>query len=140
MIAGLSKAIIFYLAPILSLTSILLAFFAFLAPVLLFHGQIALLVVSPSSSLSDPESKTGNIDGPTLFLGPLGSSCISNSSCSLLTRCIKALALALITTEMLPALFPLYLRNTVRAFNRAPHYMLNPPQTYLRCRATRLIF
>lgn len=73
MIAGLSKAIILYLAPILSLTSILLAFFAFLAPVLLFHGQIALLVVSPSSSLSDPESKTGNIDGPTLFLGPLGS-------------------------------------------------------------------
>ncbi|THH15982.1 hypothetical protein EW146_g4584 [Bondarzewia mesenterica] len=73
MIAGLSKAITLYLAPVLSLTSIILAMFAFLAPVVLLHSQVALLIVSPSSTSTNPGSDKSGIDGPTLFLGPLGS-------------------------------------------------------------------
>jgi len=72
MIAGLSKAVTLYLSPILALTSILLVLFAFLAPSVLLHSQVALLVVSPSLDLTNPKSSSG-VDGPTLFLGALGS-------------------------------------------------------------------
>ncbi|KAJ3479929.1 hypothetical protein NLI96_g8717 [Meripilus lineatus] len=72
MIAGLSKAINQYLAPLLSLTSILLILFAFLAPTVMLEGKVALLTVGPSTSLTQPGS-SGSIDGPSVFLGPLGS-------------------------------------------------------------------
>ncbi|KAI0067695.1 hypothetical protein BV25DRAFT_850876 [Artomyces pyxidatus] len=72
MIAGLSKAVTLYLAPLLSLASILLLLFAFFAPTVLLHTQVALLVVSPSLSLTNPSASQG-VDGPTLFLGALGS-------------------------------------------------------------------
>ncbi|RPD82584.1 hypothetical protein L226DRAFT_607687 [Lentinus tigrinus ALCF2SS1-7] len=63
MIAGLSKAFNLYLAPVLSLTAFILILFSYLAPVILFPDQVALLTVSPSE---------GN-DGPSVFLGALGS-------------------------------------------------------------------
>lgn len=71
MIAGLSKAVILYLTPVLLLTALLLSLFAYLAPVIMLHGQVALLTVTPSMSLTQPESSQG-IDGPSLFLGMLG--------------------------------------------------------------------
>jgi hypothetical protein len=72
MIAGLSKAVTLYLAPILSLTSLLLVLFAYTAPTLLLHSKVALLVVSPSLELTNSSSSQG-VDGPTVFLGALGS-------------------------------------------------------------------
>ncbi|KAH9982502.1 hypothetical protein BGW80DRAFT_1433862 [Lactifluus volemus] len=71
MIAGLSKSVTLYLAPVLSLTSLFLILFAYAAPALLLHSKVALLVVSPSSMLMNSSSRA--IDGPTVFLGALGS-------------------------------------------------------------------
>ncbi|KAI0778154.1 hypothetical protein BD413DRAFT_507153 [Trametes elegans] len=72
MIAGLSKAINLYLAPLLSLTSFILILFAYLAPTILFPTQVALLTVSPSLELTERHSSQG-VDGPSVFLGALGS-------------------------------------------------------------------
>jgi len=72
MIAGLSKTVTLYLAPVLSLTSLLLILFAYTAPTLLLHSKVALLVVSPSLELTNSSSSQG-VDGPTVFLGALGS-------------------------------------------------------------------
>lgn len=71
MIAGLSKAVTLYLAPVLSLTAILLSLFAFLAPAVMLHDQVALLTVTPSVSLTQPTSSQG-VDGASVFLGALG--------------------------------------------------------------------
>jgi hypothetical protein len=73
MIANLSKAATLYLAPVLSLTSLLLILFAYTAPVILLHSRVALLVVSPSLQLTNSSSPQ-EIDGPTVFLGALGNS------------------------------------------------------------------
>jgi len=73
MINGLSKAINQYLAPLLSLTSFLLVLFAYLAPVIMLQTKVALLTVTPSASLTQPAGDAGNIDGPSIFLGALGS-------------------------------------------------------------------
>jgi hypothetical protein len=72
MIAGLSKTVTLYLAPVLSLTALILLLFAYTAPTILLHSRVALLVVSPSLQLADPSSSQG-VDGPTLFLGALGN-------------------------------------------------------------------
>ena len=77
MIAGLSKAVTLYLAPVLSLTSLLLILFAYTAPTLLLHSKVALLVVSPSLELTNSSSSQG-VDGPTVFLGALGT-CLRSS-------------------------------------------------------------
>jgi len=72
MIAGLSKAVTLYLAPVLALTAILLTLFALLAPTLLLNDQVALLTVTPSTALLQPRSSNSTIDGPSIFLGVLG--------------------------------------------------------------------
>jgi len=72
MIANVSKAATLYLAPVLSLTSLLLILFAYTAPVILLHSRVALLVVSPSLQLTNSSSPQ-EIDGPTVFFGALGS-------------------------------------------------------------------
>ncbi|KDQ63720.1 hypothetical protein JAAARDRAFT_29746 [Jaapia argillacea MUCL 33604] len=72
MIADLSKFITLYFAPVLSLTALLLSLFAYLSPTLVFQSQVSLLTVAPSLSLTNPQATQG-IDGPTLFLGALGS-------------------------------------------------------------------
>jgi hypothetical protein len=73
MIAGLSKAVTLYLAPILSLTAILLSLFAYLAPAVMLHDRVSLLSVTPSSALTQPHGSSKGVDGPSLFLGALGS-------------------------------------------------------------------
>ncbi|PSR72386.1 hypothetical protein PHLCEN_2v11729 [Hermanssonia centrifuga] len=73
MIAGLSKAINQYLAPLLALTSLLLVIFAYLAPSVMLQTQVALLTVTPSISLTQPQGNGQSIDGPSIFLGALGS-------------------------------------------------------------------
>ncbi|EIM92447.1 uncharacterized protein STEHIDRAFT_136335 [Stereum hirsutum FP-91666 SS1] len=73
MIAGVSKAVTLYLSPILALTSLFLIMFAYLAPTVLLHDRVALLVVSPSTTLTTNSTSSSNIDGPTVFLGALGS-------------------------------------------------------------------
>ncbi|RDB28799.1 hypothetical protein Hypma_015489 [Hypsizygus marmoreus] len=71
MIAGLSKAVVLYLAPLLTLTTIVLSVIVFLSPVIILHDQVALLTVTPLKGL----------DGPSVFLGLLGScSRLSNSA------------------------------------------------------------
>ncbi|KAJ7181697.1 hypothetical protein C8R43DRAFT_869900 [Mycena crocata] len=71
MIAGLSKATTLYLAPVLTLTAILLSLFAYLAPVLILQDKVALLTVIPSTALVQNVSRS--VDGPSLYLGVLGS-------------------------------------------------------------------
>ncbi|KAJ6610028.1 hypothetical protein B0H10DRAFT_2061674 [Mycena sp. CBHHK59/15] len=71
MIAGLSKAITLYLAPVLTIAAILLSLFAYLAPVLIFQDKVALLSVTPSTVLVQNSSHP--VDGPSVFLGTLGS-------------------------------------------------------------------
>jgi len=70
MISALSKSATLYLAPLLALTALLLSLFSFLAPVVLLHDRVALLTVTPSTSLSS--NQTTNVDGPSVFLGALG--------------------------------------------------------------------
>ena len=74
MIDLLSTIVILYLAPLLSLTAILLCLFSYLSPVVMLHSQVSLLTVRPSLFLTP--NKTGNVDGPTVLLGALGSSCL----------------------------------------------------------------
>jgi hypothetical protein len=72
MIAGLSKAVTLYLSPVLCLTAVLLSLFAFLAPAAMLHDQVALLTVTPSLQLVQAGPQK-DIDGPSVFLGALGS-------------------------------------------------------------------
>lgn len=71
MIAGLSKAITLYLSPLLALTALVLSLLAFLAPTFLLHDQVALLTVTPSTSLTQSGSSS-SVDGPSVFMGVLG--------------------------------------------------------------------
>lgn len=71
MIAGLSKAVLLYLAPILALTATILSVFTLLAPVLLLHDQVALLTVTPSTLLIQT-GPSKDVEGASLFLGFLG--------------------------------------------------------------------
>lgn len=77
MISNLSKVATLYLAPVLSLTSLILILFAYTAPTIILHSRVALLVVSPSLELTNSSSSRG-IDGPTVFLGALGDSHLHN--------------------------------------------------------------
>ncbi|KAH9944409.1 uncharacterized protein BXZ73DRAFT_39964 [Epithele typhae] len=72
MLNGVTKAVNLYLIPLLSLTSFILILFTYLAPVILFPGQVSLLSVTPSTALTDSRSSDG-VDGPSVFLGALGS-------------------------------------------------------------------
>ncbi|EKM61002.1 uncharacterized protein PHACADRAFT_247290 [Phanerochaete carnosa HHB-10118-sp] len=74
MITGLTKFINLYLAPVLSLTSVALIILAYFAPSLVFPAKVALLTVIPSTSLTQPTDTSGvDADGPSVFLGALGS-------------------------------------------------------------------
>jgi len=73
MLNQLSNAVALYLAPILSLTAVLLSLFSYLSPAVMLHTQVSLLVVKPSLLLLPNPSKD-KIDGPSVFLGPLGTS------------------------------------------------------------------
>lgn len=77
MIAGLSKAITLYLAPVLMLTSILLSLFAYLAPVLMLQTRVSLMSVVPSTKLTDGDGS--DVDGPSVFMGALGSCSRTNN-------------------------------------------------------------
>jgi len=71
MIHGFSKFAVLYLAPVLMLTALFLSLLAFLAPSVMLHDQVALLTVIPSTVLTNPQAQAN--DGPSLFLGALGS-------------------------------------------------------------------
>jgi len=79
MISGLSKAVTLYLAPLLALTAIILSALAYLAPTLLLHDQVALLTVFPSTGLVQNGSSQ-DLDGPSVFLGALGSCARASNS------------------------------------------------------------
>jgi hypothetical protein len=104
MIAGLSKAVTLYLAPILSLTAILLSLFAFLAPAVMLHDRVSLLSVTPSSALTQPRGSSKGIDGPSLFLGALGS-CSKNDNKGDITCTIPSLS-PIYDTHALPGNAP----------------------------------
>lgn len=70
MIAGLSKAVSLYLAPMLCLTAIVLTLVSLLAPSLILHDQVAFLTVVPSTALQGPS--TAQVDGPSVYIGVLG--------------------------------------------------------------------
>jgi hypothetical protein len=78
MIAGLSKAVSLYLAPLLCLTAIVLTLLSLLAPSLILHNQVAFLTVLPSTALQGPSSAT--VDGPSIYMGVLGSCAQKNNA------------------------------------------------------------
>jgi len=100
MIAGLSKAVTLYLAPLLSLTALLLSLFAFISPVLVFSNQVSLLSVTPSTSLKQPGGST-NVDGPTVRLGALGSCSRPNNDSPL--NCTSAVLDPVYDLSVLPS-------------------------------------
>lgn len=71
MIAGLSKFAILYISPLLALAAVILSFIAFLSPITLLHDQVALITITPSTSLIQTGSSQ-DVDGPSVFLGLLG--------------------------------------------------------------------
>ncbi|KAF7310941.1 hypothetical protein HMN09_00637400 [Mycena chlorophos] len=71
MITGISKATTLYLAPVVTLTAIVLSVLVFMAPVLVLQDKVALLTVTPSTELVQNASHA--VDGPTVFLGTLGA-------------------------------------------------------------------
>jgi len=112
MIAGVSKAITLYLAPVLSLTSLLLILFSYLAPSVMLSGRVALLTVTPSSVLVQSNSSQG-LDGPSVFMGALGS--CSRSSNEVGLNCTY------------PAISPLYDLSVLPA--NSPDLLGSPPST-----------
>jgi len=83
MIAGFSKAVTLYLAPLLYLTALLLSLFAFLAPAVMLRDRVALLTVTPSLSLTQPASSKV-VDGASVFLGVLGSCARKNKAAKII--------------------------------------------------------
>lgn len=82
MLADISKGTILYFTPVLMLTALLLSLFSYLAPTVMLHSQVALLTVTPSSALTQPGSSKA-VDGPSIFLGPLGSCSRPNNGAGL---------------------------------------------------------
>ncbi|KAF7784805.1 hypothetical protein Agabi119p4_970 [Agaricus bisporus var. burnettii] len=80
MIAGISKAVTLYLAPVLALTATVLEILAFLAPTLVLSGRVDLVRVVPSVVLMGGR---GEVDGPSLFVGSLGACVKSNNDAQL---------------------------------------------------------
>lgn len=81
MLNQLSNAVALYLAPILSLTAVLLTLFSYLSPAVMLRARVSLLVVKPSLLLLPNPSKD-TTDGPSIFLGALGSCSRANNAAS----------------------------------------------------------
>jgi len=71
MIHGFAKFCVLYLCPLVMLTAFLLSLFALLSPSAMLHDQVALITVTPSTALTNPQASAG--DGPSVFMGALGS-------------------------------------------------------------------
>ncbi|EGN94569.1 hypothetical protein SERLA73DRAFT_144395 [Serpula lacrymans var. lacrymans S7.3] len=94
------------------LTTLLLSLFAYLAPTVMLHSQVALLTVTPSAALTEPGSNQA-VDGPSLFLGALGSCSRPNNEAGV--SCTS------------PSLSPTY--NTSVLPSNAPSLDLSAPPT-----------
>ncbi|KAH7883622.1 hypothetical protein F5I97DRAFT_2042047 [Phlebopus sp. FC_14] len=112
MIIDLSKATTIYLTPVLLLAASLLILFAYLAPAIMLQGQVALLTITPSSVLTSPGSNQG-VDGPSMFVGALGS-CSKPNNVAQLT-CIP------------PSIAPIY--NTSVFTSNTPSSVIAAPPT-----------
>lgn len=110
MIAGLSKAVTLHLAHLLGLTATLLALFTFLSPTLMLHDRVALLKISSSTTVSQAELSK-SIDGPSVWLGILGSCAQANENATL--------------SCTLPALSPVFDLDVLP--ESAPTLLLNAP-------------
>lgn len=118
MINGFSKFAVLYLAPLLMLTALFLSLFAFLAPSAMLHDRVALLTVTPSTALTNPQAQAN--DGPSVFLGALGplSYILLISKYSHLSQ---ALVLVTTTLAMSTAPLPPFRLNMVRRRLRFSH-------------------
>lgn len=101
MIAALAKAITLYLAPLLALTAIVLSLLAFLAPAVLLHDKVALLTVTPSQAGATSQP----VDGPSLFLGVLGS-CARSSNAAADVNCTTPSISPIYDSSLLPTQAP----------------------------------
>ncbi|KAF8814317.1 hypothetical protein BYT27DRAFT_7130124 [Phlegmacium glaucopus] len=92
MISGLPKTIILYLARFLAPTAALLSLSASLAPNPWQYGKVtvALLTVVPPTALIQSNSSQA-VDGPSLFLGPLGSCAKTSNSAGIICTPLSAL-------------------------------------------------
>lgn len=102
MIEGFSKFAVLYLAPLLMLTALFLSTFSFFAPTAMLHDQVALLTVTPSTALTNPQATAS--DGPSVFFGLLGSSVLINisSSADSISLQVRALGLPMLVQSHAP--------------------------------------
>ncbi|KZP31298.1 hypothetical protein FIBSPDRAFT_1037748 [Athelia psychrophila] len=98
MINGFAKFCVLYLAPLVMLTAFLLSLFALLSPSVMLHDQVALLTVTPSTALTNPQGSAG--DGPSVFMGALGS--CSRSSFDAAVNCTVTSISPVYDTSVLP--------------------------------------
>ncbi|KAF8560387.1 hypothetical protein OG21DRAFT_1594295 [Imleria badia] len=124
MLADISKATTLYFTPVLMLTSLFLILFAYLAPVVMLHGQVSLLTVTPSSVLTQPGSNQV-VDGPSMLIGLLGSCAKPNNSGAL--------------TCTSPSIAPLY-NASVFTSNTPSSVLAAPPTVAPAFLATSLAF
>jgi len=99
MIEGFSKFAVLYLAPLLMLTALFLSTFSFFAPTAMLHDQVALLTVTPSTALTNPQATAS--DGPSVFFGLLGS-CSRPTNAGTIT-CTDSSITPLYDTSVLPS-------------------------------------
>jgi len=99
MMSHVSKAATLYLAPVLMLTALLLILFAYLAPTVMLHSEVALLTVTPSTSLT--QSNVSGVDGPSIFMGALGSCARSDNSAGVI--CTSSSLSPAYNTSVLPS-------------------------------------
>ncbi|KAF9218930.1 hypothetical protein BS17DRAFT_790374 [Gyrodon lividus] len=111
MLTDISKATTLYLTPVLMLTSLFLVLFAYLAPAVMLHSQVSLLTVTPSLALT--QSGSTAVDGPSMFIGMLGSCSKPNNAAGL--------------TCTSPSISPHY--NTSVFTPNTPSSVLAPPPT-----------
>ncbi|KAN0100653.1 hypothetical protein V8E55_000637 [Tylopilus felleus] len=112
MLANISKATTLYLTPVLMLTSLFLILFAYLAPAVMLRSQVSLLTVTPSTVLTLPGSNQV-VDGPSMFIGLLGSCTKPNRTVAL--------------TCTSPSISPIY--NTLVFTSNTPSSVLAAPPT-----------
>ncbi|QRV84025.1 hypothetical protein RhiJN_12041 [Ceratobasidium sp. AG-Ba] len=150
MIAGISKLITLHLSPLLSITSLILLYIAYFAPVTSLHTEVSLVSITPaitmvalnarSHSDEDLRALFGGrvvpraaiaehalakraaqaVDGPSVFMGLLGSCARTSNSAP--THCTAETLTPTFDLSVLPDNHPRFLTNPTSTGPQAPPY------------------
>ncbi|KAG8770616.1 hypothetical protein FRC12_004157 [Ceratobasidium sp. 428] len=149
MIAGISKLITLHLSPLLSITSIILLYIAYFAPVTSLHTEVSLVSITPAITMValNARSHSGEdlrelfggkvvpraaiaehalakravqaVDGPSVFMGLLGSCARTSNSAP--THCTQETLMPTYDLSALPENHPRFLSN---ATSTGPQFLL----------------